>query len=270
MRVANFGTLGTSPAVYGAVALTATGTNPAATATTPLAFANVQAGTTTAPMLVTLTNTGNGPLSYTSATLAGTNPAKYSLSSNTCVSPLAAGATCSIGVKFAPGAIAGAPVAYPATLAIVDGAGTQTVALTGTGMANPVAVAVSATSGTNATAVAATTQNLNAAAIGVNVLTSSAPVGIAGRTVTNVSAVTHSTGLNGGVLPSNPATATVSITAAGAVSMVLTSPVTTVTAPPLAGNTARQASKQGTYRFTYTVTYNGVVSSPATVTIIVN
>lgn len=258
MRVANFGTLGTAPAVYGAVALTATATNPAATATTSLAFGNVQVGTTSTPMLVTLTNTGIGQLSYTSATLAGTNPAKYSLTSNTCVSPLAVGAACNIGVTFTPGATA---AALPATLAIVDGAGTQNVVLTATGIAIPVAAAYSVTSGANATATATASQNLSATNIGVNVLTNSLPLGIAGRTVTNVSMVTHTGG------GTTPATAIVSITGTGAVSMVLTSPVTT---NGNAGNSARQVSKRGTYSFTYTVTYGGVTSNPATVTIIVN
>jgi len=82
--------------------------------------------------------------------------------------------------------------------------------------------------------------------------------------VTNVSAVTHTGG------GATPATAAVSVTTAGAVSMVLTSPVTTVTTPTATGNTARQVSKRGTYTFTYTVTYGGVTSSPATVTITVN
>ena len=136
--------------------------------------------------------------------------------------------------------------------------------LTSTAVAQPLAAAYSVTSAVSATAVAATTQTLSTTNIGVNVLTNSLPAGAAGRTVTNVSAVTHTGG------GTTPATAAVSVTTAGAVSMVLTSPVTTVTTPTATGNNARQESKRGTYTFTYTVTYGGVTSSPATVTIKVN
>ena len=124
MNVAGFGTT--------RVALTGTGVNPTATALpSPLAFGNVQVGSTSAPLTVTLTNTGIGSLAYTSATFT-TGAANYAqtLTSNPCVSPLAVGANCTIGVTFAPGATTGA---HNGTLSIVDGAGTQTVSLTGAG-----------------------------------------------------------------------------------------------------------------------------------------
>lgn len=115
------------------MSLSGTAVNPAATAlSATTAFGNVQVGSTSTAQTVTLTNTGVGPLSYRSATLAGTNPTNYVLGANTCVSlsPLAVGATCTIQVSAKPTTTG----ARPATLAIVDGAGTQNVALTATGV----------------------------------------------------------------------------------------------------------------------------------------
>jgi hypothetical protein len=180
---------------------------------------------------------------------------------NSCGTTLAAGAACNIGVNIIPTTIGSAS----GNLMITDNAGgvtgtTQTVTLSGSGIL-PVAAAFSVTSAATSSAVSATGQSLTAANIGVNVLTTSTPIGVASRTVTNISAVSHTGG------GTTPATATVSITAAGAVSMVLTSPVTTTGAT---GNTARQVSKRGTYSFTYTITNGGFTSQPATVSIVVN
>ena len=134
MRVANFGTLGTGTAVYGAVALTATGTNPAATvAPTPLAFGNVQVGSTSTKT-VTLTNTGVGPFTVATPAFAGAAAANYS-QSNTCVSPVAVGATCTISVKLAPPAVA---TTEAATMTIANA---TTVNLTGAGVAQVATVA---------------------------------------------------------------------------------------------------------------------------------
>jgi hypothetical protein len=77
---------------------------------------------------VTLTNAGVGPLTYTSATFSN---AAYKQVSNTCVSPLAVGTSCTIGATFTPAAIG---ATNNVTLSIVDGAGTQSVSLTGTGV----------------------------------------------------------------------------------------------------------------------------------------
>jgi len=116
---------------FGTVSLSGTAVNPAATAlSATTAFGNVQVGSTSTAQTVTLTNTGVGPLSYSRATLDGTNPTNYVLGANTCVSPLAVGARCTIQVSAKPSTIG----ARPATLVIVDGAGTQNVALTATGV----------------------------------------------------------------------------------------------------------------------------------------
>jgi hypothetical protein len=93
-----------------------------------------------------------------------------------------------------------------------------------------------------------------------NVLTNDLPTGATGRTVTNVSAVQHTTG--GGT---SPATATVTMnTTTGAFTMTLTSP------PANNTTTLRQTSKRGTYVFTYTETFGGITSAPVTATLTVN
>jgi hypothetical protein len=107
-----------------------------------LAFATPQpVSTTSAAQTVTLTNTGNIPLTLTGITVTGTNASSFA-QTNTCGTSLAGSASCTISVTFDPtagGALAG-------TLSIADNAlgSPQTVALTGTGVA-PTA-ALSATS----------------------------------------------------------------------------------------------------------------------------
>ena len=90
---------------------------------------------------VTLSNTGNAPLSIASVTLpnlAGTNPGDFAISNNACGATLAAGASCNIAVTFRPTAVG----TRTATLR-VDGqlgqspGSTQDVTLTGIGSATP-------------------------------------------------------------------------------------------------------------------------------------
>ena len=98
---------------------------------TSLTFASTNVGSTAATQTVTLSNTGTGALSFSSATIGGTNASSFT-QTNTCSSSLAASASCTITVSFSPtqtGALSG-------TLTVTDGATTgspQTVALTGTG-----------------------------------------------------------------------------------------------------------------------------------------
>ena len=96
---------------------------------TSLTFGTMQVGTTSASQAVTLTNTGLIPLSFTSATIGGINPANFA-QTNTCPAVLAVGASCTIDVTFKPNATG----TRSATLSLNDGAGTQTVALSGAGI----------------------------------------------------------------------------------------------------------------------------------------
>jgi hypothetical protein len=104
------------------VSLTGTGTS-ASLSPTSISFTGVAVGTSSAAQSVTLTNASNNALTITS--IAATTGFSET---NTCGSSLAANGTCSISVVFSPtasGTITG-------TLTVVDGAGTQTVSLTGT------------------------------------------------------------------------------------------------------------------------------------------
>lgn len=120
------------------VPLTGTGLAVPIAGVTPasLNFGNQPVGTTTAvPLLATLSNaaTATGPLSITSVTPPA-NFARATTVANNCGTTLAVGATCAIGVTFAPTAA----VAYSGNLSIATNDPvnpTLTVALSGTGSA---------------------------------------------------------------------------------------------------------------------------------------
>jgi hypothetical protein len=145
--------------------------------------------------------------------------------------------------------------------------------LNSTVFARPVAVANTATG----TATTAASQSISAG----NVLTNDLPTGLTGRTVINLSPVTH-TGAPTSVVvgtvtyPVTSAVATASCTAAGVCTVALSSPAANAAAPTTtaATNARRQASKRGTYTFTYTeqyiTNYGTFTSGPVPVTVTVN
>jgi hypothetical protein len=101
---------------------------------TSLAFTPQKVGTSSASLPVTLTNAGIGPLSFTGITFGGANPLQFHQTNN-CTSTMAIGASCTINVTFAPGVAPGASRttgAKSATMIVHDGAGTQSVLLSGT------------------------------------------------------------------------------------------------------------------------------------------
>jgi hypothetical protein len=116
------------------VGLGGVGLGPLASASpTSLSFANQVVGTTSAPKLVNLSNSGNTPLTITSITISG-NFAQ----TNNCVSPLAAHTYCTINVTFSPttgGTRTGA-------ITIIDNAAgsPHMVALTGIGLGSLVSL----------------------------------------------------------------------------------------------------------------------------------
>jgi subtilase family serine protease len=133
-----------------AVAITGTGiaSAPVATLSTaslsfPNTVVNPSTGYASSPaQFVTLTNSGTAALTLTSIALSGANPTSFTQMNN-CPSSLAVSASCIILASFAPTASG----ARSATLVITDNASsaTQSVALTGTGIAAP-SWTVSATS----------------------------------------------------------------------------------------------------------------------------
>ena len=97
------------------------------------------------------------------------------------------------------------------------------------------------------------------------VLANDQPVGAPGRTATLVS----------GPVRISAGTGTIRVTCGAATATTPTGVCTNgsyrVTLTGVGGTgPARQASKRGTYQFTYTETFNGMTTTPATVTITVN
>jgi hypothetical protein len=98
-----------------------------------LNFGSVTRRTTSAPLPVTLTNTGTAVLNIASITISGANAASFAIAANTCGATLAPAASCTINVTFTPQARG---VLSATTLAVGDNApaSPQTVALSGTGI----------------------------------------------------------------------------------------------------------------------------------------
>jgi hypothetical protein len=152
------------------------------TPASPVMFPSTAQGVASAPVTVTVTNTGNATLNISTVTFTGTNAADFSAATNTCnAAALAANATCTVGVVFTPGAVG----VRTATLQVADNAaGTpQSATLTGTGTAAGPAVTITPS---GPVAFPNTVQNVTSAAMVLTVTNSgNAPltvsaVGIAG------------------------------------------------------------------------------------------
>jgi hypothetical protein len=129
------------------VSLSGTGTAPGVTLNpTSLTFGNQPQSTTSAAQSVTLTNTGTAPLTISSISVGGANPADFAQTTTCPISPstLAAGAKCTINVTFTPSTIS----SESANLSVSDTAGDspQSVALSGTGTAPAPVVSLAPTS----------------------------------------------------------------------------------------------------------------------------
>jgi Abnormal spindle-like microcephaly-assoc'd, ASPM-SPD-2-Hydin/Beta-propeller repeat len=118
----------------------AVATNTVTVLPTTLTFSSQTVATASSPMTVTVTNTGNTPvtLGATVTAFSGTNASDFSVGSTTCTASLVlstsgAGSTCTINVVFTPGAAG----SRSATLSVTDTAtgSPQTVMLSGTGTA---------------------------------------------------------------------------------------------------------------------------------------
>jgi hypothetical protein len=101
---------------------------------TSLTFATQPQSTVSPEQTITVTNNGSADLIVSGAVLGGTKPGDY-LIDNGCQQPVAAAATCTIGVRFAPQAQG----ASSATLTLLTNAPTapSTISLSGTGGALP-------------------------------------------------------------------------------------------------------------------------------------
>jgi FtsP/CotA-like multicopper oxidase with cupredoxin domain len=117
------------------VALSGTGVSPVLTLSpTALVFPVQTPGTVSAAQVVTVSNTGNAPMTFTNMSLGGANPNQFRFTT-TCTSPMPAATSCTISVRFAPTS----PLTRTATLNVnVAAPGVSgSISLTGTG-ANPV------------------------------------------------------------------------------------------------------------------------------------
>jgi hypothetical protein len=93
-----------------------------------LSFGNQPVNTTSAPLVLTVNNTGDAGLTFNAAhTISG----NFAISGNTCSGTILAGSSCAISVTFTPNSQGG----KTGTLTLHDnaGTGTQTIALSGTG-----------------------------------------------------------------------------------------------------------------------------------------
>ena len=118
------------------VALSGTGLQTAgAVSTNTLSFAAQAVSTTSTAQTVTLNNTGNTPLAVNGVSVTG----QFTFSHN-CPASVAAGASCTANVVFAPTSMG----AQSGTLTIATDAGSKTVALNGTGLLAVVAASPSA------------------------------------------------------------------------------------------------------------------------------
>jgi dihydroxyacetone kinase DhaKLM complex PTS-EIIA-like component DhaM len=122
------------------IALNGTGITPAVASltlsSTSLSFGGEPVGDSTVAQSVTVTNTSSVVLYFNSITLTGTNASSF-VTSNTCGTNIAAGATCKIGVRMAP-LVAGS---LTAAITLSDNAtgSPQSIALNGTGITPAVA-----------------------------------------------------------------------------------------------------------------------------------
>lgn len=125
------------------LALTGVGVAPSPTVSlspSSLGFGSEMVGATSTAQSVILKNSGTAALSITGIAIGGTNAADFA-QSNDCPASLGVGATCTISVKFSPGATGG----RNASVQLTDNASDspQTIALTGTGVAPAVGLSPS-------------------------------------------------------------------------------------------------------------------------------
>jgi sugar lactone lactonase YvrE len=119
-----------------AAAITGTGTAPlipqAVFGPASLTFPTTTINTSATPLPITLSNPGNTPLIITSISVTGTNASSFGQSNN-CPASLAAGASCTITVTFAPASAA----TFNAAISVADNAAgsPQSAVISGIGSA---------------------------------------------------------------------------------------------------------------------------------------
>jgi hypothetical protein len=100
----------------------------------PVTFPTINQGTTSSPIMITVTNSGNATLHISSVTLGGNNPGEFTMT-NACSGPYAPIATCTITLTFSPVAAG----QRSAIISILDDASNspQSIPVSGTATAVP-------------------------------------------------------------------------------------------------------------------------------------
>jgi hypothetical protein len=169
-----------------------------------LTFTNQMVGSTSAAQGIALSNTGNSALTLSGLAISGTNATDFAQTNN-CGGSVAAGASCTINVTFAPAAT-GTRIG---TLSITDNATSptspQTVALTGTGIPSAPVVSLSSTSvvfgnqsiGSTSAAQTVTLSNTGTAILNIQT------VALTGASPSNFAIASGSTCTNGATVAPN-------------------------------------------------------------------
>src|SRR5579862_3933740 len=134
---AQTGTLTVSDALRSqTVALSGTGLLPPVIrlSATTLSFASQTVGTASAPLVLTMTNTGGSAMANPGFQITGQSVASFAVGSTTCGSVLSSGGSCTAQVIFTP-SIAGANTASLNVSSSTAGAKPVSVSLSGTGIA---------------------------------------------------------------------------------------------------------------------------------------
>jgi FG-GAP-like repeat/Abnormal spindle-like microcephaly-assoc'd, ASPM-SPD-2-Hydin len=124
----------------------------ASVAPASLSFGNQFVGSSSAAQAITISSTGNIPLTIGSVSLSGAQVSDFSQTSSTCSSTLPNGSSCTVSINFTPAALGGGS----ASLTVTDNAGDspQVTSLSGTGVAQTIGLGI-ASGGSNSATVTA-------------------------------------------------------------------------------------------------------------------
>ena len=155
------------------VTLTGTGGAPGITISPTALSAGLILAGSVAPMTLTVTNSGTGPLTVSGTSITGTNAGSFSVTANTCSTPVVAGSYCQMIVTFSPTTTGSS---FAATLNLTDNVtgSPQTVALAGSAKAEP--NSCSSTNGTTSPLQTAPTTNYAGRTFNGTVMAGSLPV----------------------------------------------------------------------------------------------
>lgn len=251
------------------VSLSGTGVEPPALGVNQasLTFPSQQPGIASAPLAVTVSNTGGAPLAGLSWQIAGSAAGVFSISSTTCGATLAAGASCVLQVVFNPQTTGGSA----ATLSISSsspGVAAMNVGLGGTAQTasglnvSPAALTFGAIAA-GGTSAAQTVSITNTSAYAVPVLTIGASLGFSWTQYTCVGALAPGASCTVGVsfAPTASGTATGTLTVSSA-------SIATAASVVLSGTGAAPASIQvSPGSISFSATGVGQSSSPTTITV---